>query len=117
MKCSRSEFLNVISTWRESVCAVHLHSPEINGAILVALISVSDECVEFSSHRLVERLTIDLSQADEFEFVIPEREADADQADLVGRVSDEMVFARIAGKLLFSMTRLIDPYAERLASR
>ena len=117
MQCSRSEFLSVISTWCESICAIHLHSPEINGVIVVALTSVSDERVQFSAHRLVEPLTIDFSQADEFEFVIPEREADADQADLVGRISDEMVFARIAGKLLFSMTRLIDPYAGRLVSR
>ena len=117
MKCTRSEFLSVISPWQESICAIHLHSPEINGVIVVALKSVSAESIQFSSHRLVEPLTIDLSQADEFEFVIPEREADPNHADLVRRVSDEMVFARIAGRVLFSMTRLNDPYAERLGRR
>lgn len=118
MKCSQNEFLHIVSAWCNSICAVHIHTAEISGAIVVELKSVSsDGVLQFSSHWPVEPLTVDLSKADEFEFAIPEREADLGEAELVRLVSDEMLFARVAGKLLFSMTRLTDHYAARLISR
>jgi hypothetical protein len=118
MKCSRSEFLNIVSAWCDSICAVHIHTSEISGVIVVELKSVSsDGALRFSSQWPVEPLTVDLSKADEFEFAIPERETNAGEAELVRRISDEMLFARVAGKLLFSMTRLNDHYAALLISR
>ena len=35
-------------------------------------------------------------------------------SELVKRVADEIVLARVAGKLVFSMTRFVDPFAGRL---
>jgi hypothetical protein len=55
-----------------------------------------------------------LSNADEFEFVLPEREVKGTDSELVKQVADEIALARVAGKLVFSMTRLVDPFAGRL---
>ena len=115
MQCSRSDFLTAIGGWRGSSCAVHLHTDEISGAFVVTFRSASMHGVlEFSAHPLLQPLTVDLSNADEFEFVLPEREMEGTDSELVKRVADEIVLARVAGKLVFSMTRLVDPFAGRL---
>jgi hypothetical protein len=112
MQCSRSEFLTAIETWRGSPCAVHLHTDEISGAVVVTFHSASANGVlEFSAHPLLQPLTVDLSNANEFEFGVPEREAEGADSELVKQVADEIVLARVAGKLVFSMTRLVDPSA------
>ena len=112
MQCSRSEFLTAITGWRNSPCAVHLHTDEISGAFVVLFRSASMEGVlEFSAHPLLQPLTIDLSHANEFEFVLPECEVEDADSELVKQVADEIALARVAGKLVFSMTRLIDPFA------
>lgn len=115
MKCSRSEFFRAIEGWRNSSCAVHLHTNEISGAFVVTFRSVSEQgMLEFSAHPLLQPLTVDLSNADEFEFVLPEREIKGAESELVKQVADEIVLARVGGKLVFSMTRLVDPFAEKL---
>jgi hypothetical protein len=117
MQCSRSEFLTAIEGWLESRCTVHLHTDEINGAIVGTFCSVSRQCVlEFSAHPLLQPLTVDLSNATEFEFVVPERETESPDSELVKQIADAMALARVAGKLVFSMTRLVDPFAGKLAS-
>jgi hypothetical protein len=115
MKCSRSEFFTAIQGWRDSSCAVHLHTDEISGAFVVTFCSASKQGVlEFSAHPLLQPLTVDLSNANEFEFVLPEREIKGADSELVKQVADEVALARVGGKLVFSMTRLVDPFAGRL---
>jgi len=117
MQCSRSEFLAAIEGWRDSTCAVHLNTDEISGALVVTFRSVSTEGVlEFSAHPLLQPLRVDLSNSNEFEFVLPEREIEGADSELVKQVADEIALARVAGKLVFSMTRLLDPFAGRLAN-
>ncbi len=117
MQCSRSEFLAAIASWRDSPCAVHLHTDEISGAFVVTFHSVTPEgMVEFSAHPLLQPLTIDLSNANEFEFLLPEREIEGVDSELVKHVADEVALARVAGKLVFSMTRLVDPFASHFAN-
>ncbi len=117
MRCSKSEFLTTISGWRDSTCAVHVHTDEINGAFVVTFSSASgDGVLEFSAHPLLQPLSVDLSNANEFEFVLPEREVEGADSELVKQVADEIALARVAGKLVFSMTRLIDPFAGRLVN-
>lgn len=41
MQCSRSEFFTAIEGWRDSPCAVHLHTDEISGAFVVTFRSGS----------------------------------------------------------------------------
>ena len=116
MQCSRSEFFTAIEGWRNSPCAVHLHTDEISGAFVVTFRSASKQGVlEFSAHPLFQPLTVDLSNANEFEFVLPEREIEGADSELVKQVADEIALARVGGKLVFSMTRLVDPLAGRLA--
>ncbi len=115
MQCSRNEFLTAIEGWNGSSCAVHLHTDEVSGAFVVTFCSASTRGVlEFSAHPLLQPLTVDLSNADEFEFVLPEREIKGSDSELVKQVADEIALARVAGKLVFSMTRLIDPFARSL---
>ncbi len=115
MQCSRNEFFAAIEGWRESSCAVHIHTDEIGGAFVVTFRGASArDVLEFSAHPLLQPLTVDLSNADEFEFVLPEREIRGTDSELVKQVADEIVLARVAGKLVFSMTRLVDPFAHRL---
>jgi hypothetical protein len=115
MKCSRSEFLTAIEGWHDSSCAVHLHTDEIRGAFVVTFCSASEQGVlEFSAHPLLQPLTVDLSNANEFDFVLPEREIKGADSELVKQVADEIALARVGGKLVFSMTRLVDPFAGRL---
>lgn len=117
MKCSRSEFFTAIQGWHDSLCAVHLHTDEISGAFVVTFCSASERGVlEFSAHPLLQPLTVDLSNANEFEFVLPEHEIGGTDSELVKRVADEIALARIGGKLVFSMTRLVDPFAGSLAN-
>lgn len=115
MQCSRNEFLTAIEGWRDSSCAVHLHTDEVSGAFVVTFRSASTRGVlEFSAHPLLQPLTVDLSNAEEFEFVLPEHEIKGSDSELVKQVADEIALARVAGKLVFSMTRLIDPLAGSL---
>jgi hypothetical protein len=115
MQCSRKEFLTAIEGWSGSSCAVHLHTDEVSGAFMVTFRSASTRGVlEFSAHPLLQPLTVDLSNADEFEFVLPEHEIKGSDSELVKQVADEIALARVAGKLVFSMTRLIDPFAGSL---
>jgi len=115
MQCSKREFFAAIEGWRESSCAVHVHTDEISGAFVVKFREASLKGVlEFSAHPLLQPLTVDLSSADEFEFVVPEREVKGTDSELVKQVADEIALARVAGKLVFSMTRLVDPFAGRL---
>ena len=115
MRCSKSEFFAAIEGWRDSSCAVHVHTDEISGAFVVTFRAASERSVlEFSAHPLLQPLTVDLSNADEFEFVLPEREVKGPDSELVKQVADEIALARVAGKLVFSMTRLVDPFAGRL---
>ena len=117
MQCSRSEFLAAIEAWCDCLCAVHLHTDEISGAIVMTFHSASPNGVlEFSAHPLLQPLTVDLSNANEFEFVLPEREIAGPESELVKQVADEIVLARVANKLVFSMARLVDPFAGRLAA-
>ena len=117
MRCSRSEFLTAIENWCESTCAVHVHTDEVSGAFIVTFRSASRHGVlEFSAHPLLQPLTVDLSNANEFEFVLPEREISGADSELVKQVADEIALARVAGKLVFSMTRLVDPFAGRLVN-
>ncbi len=114
MKCSKSEFFAAIEGWRDSPCAVHLHTDEIAGAFSATFRSVSKRGVlEFSAHPMLQPLTVDLSDANEFEFVLPERELKGAESQLVKQVADEIALARVGGKLVFSMTRLVDPFAEK----
>ena len=69
--------------------------------------------LEFLAHPLLQ-LTVDLSNANEFEFVLPEHEIKGADSELVKQVADEIALARVGGKLVFSMTRLVDPFAGRL---
>jgi hypothetical protein len=62
-------------------------------------------------------MSLDLSPASEFEFGVPEEEARGLQSALVGEVADEILLARVPGKLVFSMTRLVDPFAGTLVPR
>ena len=55
--------------------------------------------LEFSPHPLLP-LTVDLSNADEFEFVVPEREV---KGNVLYEFADEVALACMAGKLVFSM--------------
>jgi hypothetical protein len=55
-----------------------------------------------------------MSNADEFEFVLPECEIRDTDSELVKQIADEIALARVAGKLVFSMTRLVDPFAGSL---
>jgi hypothetical protein len=97
---------------------VHLHTEEIDGAFIATFNSAStDGVLEFSSHPLIPPLSVDLSKADEFEFGVPERETAGEEAELVKRIADEMLLARVSGKLVFSMTRLVDPFAGTLVVR
>ena len=64
--------------------------------------------LEFSAHPLVP-FTVDLSNADEFEFVLPERPVKGKMLHEIGE--GEVAFAHVAGKLVFSMERLVDPPA------
>ena len=73
--------------------------------------------LEFSAHPLLQPLTVDLSNANEFEFVLPEREIKGADSELVKQVADEVALARVGGKLVFSMTRLVDPFAGSLVLR
>lgn len=117
MQCSRSEFLTAIQSWRDSACAVHVHTDEIGGAFVVTFRSASsDGVLKFSAHPLLQPLTVDLSKANEFEFILPEREIEGTDSEVVKQVADEIALARVEGKLVFSMTRLIDPFASRLAN-
>jgi hypothetical protein len=85
------------------------------GAFVVTFRSASKRGVlEFSAHPLLQPLTVDLAKAHEFEFVLPEREVEDTDSELVKQVADEIALARVAGKLVFSMTRLADPFAGRL---
>ena len=96
-------------------CAVHLHTDEVSGAFVVTFRSASKRGVlEFSAHPLLQPLTVDLSNANEFEFVLPEHEIKGADSELVKQVADEIALARVGGKLVFSMTRLLDPFAGRL---
>jgi len=118
MQCSRSEFVTAIASWRDSVCAVHLHTDEISGAFVVTFLSAStDGLLAFSAHPLLQPLTVDLSSANEFEFVLPEREVEDAESELVKQVADEIALARVEGKLVFSMTRLLDPFAAQLVQK
>ena len=115
MRCSKSEFLAAIQGWHDSPCTVHLHTDEISGALVATLNSASsDGVLQFSAHPMLEPLTIDLSNADEFEFVLPDREVGDADSELASQVADQIGLARVAGKLVFSMTRLIDPFAGTL---
>ena len=115
MQCSKSEFVAAIEGWRDSSCTVHVHTDEIRGAFVVTFRAASQKGVlEFSAHPLLQPLTVDLSNADEFEFVLPEREMKGADSELVKQVADEIALARVGGKLVFSMTRLVDPFAGRL---
>jgi len=115
MQCSKSEFVAAIEGWRDSSCTVHVHTDEIRGAFVVTFRAASQKGVlEFSAHPLLQPLTVDLSNADEFEFVLPEREVKGADSELVKQVADEIALARVAGKLVFSMTRLVDPFAGTL---
>jgi len=115
MQCSKSEFVAAIEGWRDSSCTVHVHTDEIRGAFVVTFRAASQNGVlEFSAHPLLQPLTVDLSNADEFEFVLPEREVKGADFELVKQVADEIALARVAGKLVFSMTRLVDPFAGTL---
>lgn len=117
MRCSRSEFLTAIKSWRDSTCAVHVHTDEISGAFVVTFSSASgDGVLEFSAHPLLQPLRVDLSNANEFEFVLPEHEVQKTDSELLKQVADEIALARVAGKLVFSMTRLVDPFAGRLVN-
>lgn len=116
MKCSGSEFLAAIEGWRDSSCVVHVHTGEISGAFVVTFRSVSEQgLLEFSAHPLLQPLTVDLSNANEFEFVLPEREIKGAESQLVKEVADQIALARVGGKLVFSMTWLVDPFAGSLA--
>lgn len=118
MQCSKDEFVAVLATWRDKTCAVHLHTDEVNGTFLAVFrASSADALLEFSSHPLLEPMTINLANASEFEFGVPEQEAPAAESQLVKDVADEMMLARVEGKLVFSMTRLIDPFAGTLIPR
>jgi hypothetical protein len=115
MQCSKSEFVAAVEGWRDSSCTVHVHTDEIRGAFVVTFRAASQKGVlEFSAHPLLQPLTVDLSNADEFEFVLPEREVKGTDSELVKQVADEIALARVAGKLVFSMTRLVDPFAGTL---
>ncbi len=115
MKCSKNEFFTAIDGWRDSSCAVHLHTDEISGAFVVTFRSASKRGVlEFSAHPHLQPLTVDLSKANEFEFVLPEHETKGADCELVKQVADEIALARVGGKLVFSMTRFVDPFAGRL---
>jgi hypothetical protein len=115
MQCSKSEFFAAIDGWRDSSCVVHVHTDEISGAFVVTFRAASDRGIlEFSAHPLLQPLTVNLSNADEFEFVPPEREVRGMDSELVKQVADEIALARVAGKLVFSMTRLVDPFARSL---
>ena len=117
MQCSRNEFVTAIQAWRDSPCAVHLHTDEVSGAFVVTFHSAStDGMLEFSAHPLLQPFMVDLSKASEFEFVLPEDDVKGVDSELVKRVADEIALARVAGKLVFSMTRLIDPFASRMAN-
>jgi hypothetical protein len=117
MRCSRSDFLTAIKGWRDSTCAVHLHTDEISGAFVVTFRTASNDGVlEFSAHPLLQPLRVDLSNANEFEFVLPEHEIEGTDSALVKQVADEIALARVGGKLVFSMTRLVDPFAGRLVN-
>ena len=106
-----------IETWRDCPCIVHLHTDEIGGAVVVTFHSASAEGVlKFSAHPLLQPLTVDLSDADEFEFGVPEREVNGADSELIKQVADEIALARVTGKLVFSMTRLVDPLAGRLVA-
>jgi hypothetical protein len=41
MQCSSSEFFRAIDAWRDSSCAVHLHTDEVSGAFVVTFCSAS----------------------------------------------------------------------------
>jgi len=113
MQCSRGEFFAAIAGWRGCSCVVHLHTDEINCAFVVTFRSASGRGVlEFVMHPLLELLTVDLSNADEFELVVVAREVE--ESELVGSVADEIALARVPGKLVFSMARLVDPLAGTL---
>jgi hypothetical protein len=115
MHCSRSEFYAAIENWSGSSCAVHLHTDEISGAFIVTFHSASKPGVlEFSAHPLLQPLTVDLSSANEFEVVLPEREIEGPDSELVKRVADEIALARVGGELVLSMIRLVDPFAGEL---
>jgi hypothetical protein len=115
MKCSRTEFFTAIESWRDSSCAVHLHTDEVSGAFVVTFRSASKQgTLEFSAHPLLQPFTVDLSNANEFEFVLPEREVESADSELVKQIADEIALARIGKKLVFSMTRLVDPFAGTL---
>jgi len=115
MQCSKTEFITAVARWRDSSCAVHVHTDEISGAFVVTFRAASTKAVlEFSAHPLLQPLIVDLSNADEFEFVLPEREVRGTDSELVKQVADEIALARVAGKLVFSMTRLVDPFAGTL---
>lgn len=115
MQCSKSEFVAAIEGWRNSSCMVHIHTDEIRGAFVVTFRAASQKGVlEFSAHPLLQPLAVDLSNADEFEFILPECEIKGTDSELVKQVADEIVLARVAGKLVFSMTRLVDPFAGTL---
>jgi hypothetical protein len=89
MKCSRSEFFTAIESWRDSSCAVHLHTDEVSGAFVVMFRSASKKGVlEFSAHPQLQPLTVDLSKANEFEFVLPEHEVKSADSELVKQVPE-----------------------------
>jgi hypothetical protein len=114
MQCSRSDFFAAIDGWRDSSCAVHLHTDEISGAFVVTFRSVSKQGVlEFSAHPLLQPLTVDLSKADEFEFGLPECEVKGTDSELVKQVADEIALACVAGKLVYGANKTLVRRNER----
>lgn len=112
MQYTKSEFFAIIESWRNSSCEVHVLTDEISGAFNVMFRTASEKGVlEFSENPLLRGFTVDLSKANEFELVFPEREAKNRDSETVKRVADEIALARVAGKLVFSMARLVSPFA------
>src|ERR1700733_8733049 len=110
MQCSRTEFLTAIDGWRDSSCAVHLHTDEISGAFVVTFRSSEGGGLEVSAHPLPQPLTVDLSNADEFEFVVPEREIEGTDSELMKRVADEIVLAMCGGCRVLRRRAVVDTF-------
>jgi hypothetical protein len=59
MQCSKSEFVAAIEGWRDSSCAVHVHTDEISGAFVVTFRAVSQKGVlEFQHTHFYSRLQL-----------------------------------------------------------
>ncbi len=99
MQCDKKQFLSVIDPWRGKLCIVTITSEFFNCRLGLRLTTLSVDGVLTFGGESTEKLVVDLSSADSFEFG-DSRMADDSFPPLADRIIDSAVSARITGRLL-----------------